>query len=169
VGSNPTGGMDVCRECCVLSGRGPCDELITRLEESYRLWCVIVCDPENLMNEEALAHKGGGGLSRRTQTNILIISFPNQAYTNTFHFSLFFISMFVLSFFSLPSFLPCVITYSFFLFRRPFLLSACFYSPLFTLLSFLEKNISAYGIFRCVSMCLCAPPTLANPLEIRIN
>jgi len=27
----------------VLSGRGLCDELITRPEESYRLWCVIVC------------------------------------------------------------------------------------------------------------------------------
>jgi len=30
----------------VLSGRGLCDELITRPENSYRLWCVIVCDPE---------------------------------------------------------------------------------------------------------------------------
>jgi len=29
-----------------LSGRGLCDELITRPEESYRLWCVIVCDLE---------------------------------------------------------------------------------------------------------------------------
>jgi len=29
-----------------LSGRGLCDELITRLEESYRLWCVVVCDLE---------------------------------------------------------------------------------------------------------------------------
>jgi len=28
----------------VLSGRGLCDELITRLEESYRVWCVVVCD-----------------------------------------------------------------------------------------------------------------------------
>jgi len=46
VGSNPTGGMDVCCECCVLSGRGLCDELITRPEESYRLWCVVVCDLE---------------------------------------------------------------------------------------------------------------------------
>jgi len=27
----------VCCECCVLSGRGLCDELITRPEESYRL------------------------------------------------------------------------------------------------------------------------------------
>jgi hypothetical protein len=45
VGSNPTGGMDVCRECCVLSGRGLCDELITH-SKSYRLWCVVVCDLE---------------------------------------------------------------------------------------------------------------------------
>jgi len=36
----------VCCECCVLSGTGLCDELITRPEESYRLWCVVVCDLE---------------------------------------------------------------------------------------------------------------------------
>ena len=36
--------MFVCCECRVLSGRGLCDELITRPEESYRLWCVVVCD-----------------------------------------------------------------------------------------------------------------------------
>jgi hypothetical protein len=29
-----------------LSGRGLCDGLITRPEESYRLWCVLVCDLE---------------------------------------------------------------------------------------------------------------------------
>ena len=46
MGSNPTGGMDiVCCECRVL-GRGLCDELITRPEESYRLCCVVVCDLE---------------------------------------------------------------------------------------------------------------------------
>jgi len=33
--------MYVCCECCVLSGRGHCVELITRPEESYRLLCVI--------------------------------------------------------------------------------------------------------------------------------
>jgi len=34
----PTGAwMFVCCECCVLSGRGLCDEPITRPEESYRL------------------------------------------------------------------------------------------------------------------------------------
>ena len=32
--------------CCVLSGRGLCDELITGPEQSYRLYCVVVCDLE---------------------------------------------------------------------------------------------------------------------------
>ena len=30
----------------MLSGRGLCDDLITRPEESYRLWCVVACDLE---------------------------------------------------------------------------------------------------------------------------
>ena len=38
--------MFVCCECYVLSGRGLCDELITRPEESCRMWCVGVCDRE---------------------------------------------------------------------------------------------------------------------------
>jgi len=60
--------MFVCCECRVLSGRGLCDELITPAEESYRLWCVVVCDLENLKNEEeamtrvgSQRHEGGGG------------------------------------------------------------------------------------------------------------
>ena len=48
-------GTYVCRECCVLSGRGLCDGLITRPEESYRVWCVWSRD---LNNEEAVAHRG---------------------------------------------------------------------------------------------------------------
>ena len=35
-----------CCECCVLSGRGLCDGLITCSEESYQLWCVVECDQE---------------------------------------------------------------------------------------------------------------------------
>ena len=50
--------MDDCRECRVLSGRGLCDELITRPEESYLLWCVVVCDLENLKDEEAMTPVG---------------------------------------------------------------------------------------------------------------
>jgi hypothetical protein len=38
--------MFVCCVCCVLSGRGLCDGLITCPEESYRLWRVVVCDQE---------------------------------------------------------------------------------------------------------------------------
>jgi len=50
LGSNPTDGMDV----CLLSGRGLCDGLITRLEEFYRLWRVV-CDLETSKNDEAKA------------------------------------------------------------------------------------------------------------------
>jgi hypothetical protein len=42
----PVAWMSVCCECCVLSGRGLCNELITHPGESYRLWCVVVCDLE---------------------------------------------------------------------------------------------------------------------------
>jgi len=41
-------------ECCVLSGRGLCGKMITRPEEFYRLWCIVLCDLLNLMNEEAI-------------------------------------------------------------------------------------------------------------------
>jgi hypothetical protein len=42
----------------VLSGRGLCDELITCLGKSCRLWRDVVCDHENLVNEEAIARAG---------------------------------------------------------------------------------------------------------------
>jgi hypothetical protein len=38
--------MFVCCMCCVLSGRGLCDELITCPQESYWLCRVVVCDHE---------------------------------------------------------------------------------------------------------------------------
>ena len=42
----PGAWMFVSCECCVLSGGVLCDVLITRPKDSYRLWCVIVCDLE---------------------------------------------------------------------------------------------------------------------------
>ena len=42
----PRAWMFVCCECCVLPGRGLCDWLIARPEESYRLWRIVVCDLE---------------------------------------------------------------------------------------------------------------------------
>jgi hypothetical protein len=57
-------------ECCVLSGRGLCDELITCTEESYRLWYVVVCDLEASKTRRpwpalglSAIGKGGGGKS----------------------------------------------------------------------------------------------------------
>jgi hypothetical protein len=66
VSSNPTRSMDVCMLCVfVLSGRGLCDELITRPEESYRLWCVVVYNLENLKNEEAMTRVGSQRHSKK--------------------------------------------------------------------------------------------------------
>jgi hypothetical protein len=39
----PGAWMSVSFKCCVSSDRGLCDELITCPEESYWLWCVILC------------------------------------------------------------------------------------------------------------------------------
>ena len=51
----------------VLSGRGLCDELITRREESYQLWCVVVCDLEtSWMRRPWLT---GGCRAKNKQTN----------------------------------------------------------------------------------------------------
>jgi len=61
-------GMDVCLlwALCVLSGRGPCDELITRPEESYRLWPVVVCDLETSIMRRPWRTRGGGAVGLKT-------------------------------------------------------------------------------------------------------
>ena len=48
----------VCCDCCVLSDRGLFDELITRSEESYQLWRVVVCDLETSKEEAKSPLKG---------------------------------------------------------------------------------------------------------------
>jgi hypothetical protein len=45
--------MSVSCECCVLSGRGLCDGLVPRPEESYQMCGVAECDREALNNEAA--------------------------------------------------------------------------------------------------------------------
>ena len=67
VGLNPAGGMVVSFDCCVLSGRGLCDEPIARPEESYRLWCVVVCDLEISMNEEVMTLVGPQRHKKKSQ------------------------------------------------------------------------------------------------------
>ena len=67
VGLNPTGAwMFVC-ECFVLSGRGLCDGLITRPEESYRLWCVVVCELETSTMRRPWP-TGGCGAKRKNKS-----------------------------------------------------------------------------------------------------
>ena len=59
---SPGAWMFVCCVCCVLSGRGLCDGLIIRPEESYRLWSVVVRDLEtSWMRRQCLTGRGGGG------------------------------------------------------------------------------------------------------------
>jgi hypothetical protein len=54
--------MSVCCECCVMSGRGLCDGLITRPEESYRLCCV-----SNVCDRETSTKRGGPGPYRAVE------------------------------------------------------------------------------------------------------
>jgi len=65
--------MFVLCECCVFLVRGLCDELITRPEESYPLWCVVVCDLENLKNEETMTRVGSQRHIKKEKTVICFI------------------------------------------------------------------------------------------------
>ena len=60
---------------CVLSGRGLCFWPITRLEESYWLWCVIVCDLKtSVMRRPWLAL---GGCAKESEKEVLcLLNFP---------------------------------------------------------------------------------------------
>jgi hypothetical protein len=59
----------VCCECCVLSGRDLCDGLITRPEESYRLWWFVECDLENFWMRR---HWPTGGLLRQIKKKMTL-------------------------------------------------------------------------------------------------
>jgi len=65
----PDTWMFVCCQCCVLTGRGLCDEPITRPEESYRLWCVVVCDLETSSMRRSCPTGGCCAKKTNKQTN----------------------------------------------------------------------------------------------------
>jgi hypothetical protein len=54
--------MSVFCECCVMSDRGLCDELVPHSEESYRLWCV-----SNVCDHETSTERGGPGPYRAVE------------------------------------------------------------------------------------------------------
>ena len=67
----PGAWMAVCCECCVLSGRGICDELITRPEESYRMLCVVVCDLETSWMRRPWPTGGAVAPKRKKKNSVL--------------------------------------------------------------------------------------------------
>ena len=69
---SPGASMSLSWECCMLSGNGLCVCLISRPEESYRLWCVWVWS-WSLGNEEILAHLGL--LCQEKSTNLIEIQY----------------------------------------------------------------------------------------------
>ena len=70
--SNPTGGMDVCLLCVV--------GLITRPEESYREWCVVVCDLESSWIRRHWP--SGGCCAKRRKNNALNTILPLLCYSS---------------------------------------------------------------------------------------
>ena len=75
----PGARMFVCCEFCVLWVRGLCDELITRPEESYQLWC-IACDLETSRMRSpwpALGHNATK--KKKREPNSSTSSHPNSS------------------------------------------------------------------------------------------
>jgi len=96
VGSNPTRGKDVCSDFCLLSDRVLCDELITRPEESYRLWCVVVCDLETSWIRRPWPIVGCCSKNKQRYdyccpTVFLIIPAPTEAFTTPLEGPLYFL------------------------------------------------------------------------------
>ena len=70
----PDAWVFVCCECCVLSGRGLCDKLITTYpEESYRLWRIVLCDLDTSLMGRPWPTEGCCAKNKQTnkQTNRL--------------------------------------------------------------------------------------------------
>ena len=66
----PGAWMFVCCVCCVLSGRGLCDDLITRPEESCQLWWVVVCDLETSIMRRPWPALGCSATGKKKQLSL---------------------------------------------------------------------------------------------------
>jgi len=65
--------MSVCCECCVLSGRGLCDWLITCTEKSYGLFYGGTKNPGNVNALVPWGRGGGGGCRPKNKRGRCII------------------------------------------------------------------------------------------------
>jgi hypothetical protein len=72
--------MDVCCECCVLSGRGLCVGLITRLEDTYRPWRIVVCDLETSWLRRPWPTGGCWAKRNKIYSVLLVIQNSNEVY-----------------------------------------------------------------------------------------
>ena len=68
----PVAWIFVCCECCALSSIGFCFGLITRPEESYWLWCVVVCDLETSRRSSSWPSVCRNTTKRRNERDIII-------------------------------------------------------------------------------------------------
>ena len=74
--------MFACCESCVLSGRGLCDGMITRPEEFYRLWCVVLCDLETSRMRRPWPALGRSATGKQNPLEWQLVSFVrSDAYT----------------------------------------------------------------------------------------
>ena len=76
----PGAWMSVSWECCVLSGRGLCDWLITHPGKSYRVWSWSLDNEETLAHYGFLHHRSRG--SRRKGIRQEIQNFTSYLITN---------------------------------------------------------------------------------------
>ena len=58
----------------MLSGRGLCDGLITRPEDSHRLCCIVVCDLETSCMRRPWSTGGGWGFASQTNKQTLAVT-----------------------------------------------------------------------------------------------
>ena len=79
--------MFVCCECCVLSGRGLCDELITRPEESYRQWCVVECDLETSRIRRSWPTLGHSATGKKSYSLKKAVDRRNTQHTVLYHYT----------------------------------------------------------------------------------
>jgi hypothetical protein len=64
--------MSVSCECCVLSGTGMCVGLITRPEESYRVWCAE-CDREAAITRRPWYTRGSCAMGKNVGQYVQVL------------------------------------------------------------------------------------------------
>jgi len=78
--------MSFCCKFCAFLGRGLCDELITRPEESCRLWCVVVCDLQTSWMRRPWPIVGCYAKNKQTNQNLIHEQMRSRLKTETAYY-----------------------------------------------------------------------------------